>query len=130
MPMRSNIALFAIALLLGGCSTPKMLPVNGKVAFADGSDPAPLAGYSVTLVPAKGGESQTAEIEADGHFFLTALPGAYRVSIAPPPPSPDGIPAKPVIDRKYASPESSGLSVLFTPGHPIEIKVAPAAESK
>jgi len=97
----------------------KTIPVSGKVTFANGS---PVRGGLVTLHPKDGTKSESrGTIDKSGNFTLGTykvsdgtMPGEYTVTVEPivydkrgnmRPDKSLGIPAK------YASPDSSGLTI-------------------
>jgi hypothetical protein len=119
---RCWLPLLVIPLLTScGGST---APVNGRVKFKDASDVAVLAGYEVAFEPGEGKTSAVGHIGPDGTFKLStfgaddgAVPGRYRVAITPPTSAdPDKPPQKPQLPAKYASFDTSGLTVEVKPG--------------
>ena len=101
--------LIAICCLAGcgGEATPYQPPVEGMVAWTDGTPPQELEGGSIEFE--SGGKTFTTGLRPDGTFiFIDPLPaGAYRVRIVPPPPG-TGRPA--VLDPKFTKFETSGLT--------------------
>jgi hypothetical protein len=99
----------------------------------------PLANYALTLQPVAGERGAAGETNEQGHFVLGtnsagdgAPPGKHRVGIAylgPPAARPDGqnnftAPQPQVkLAAKYASPETSGLTVEVPPGGSIDLKI-------
>jgi hypothetical protein len=88
-PFRLSVALLAVAgaSTLAGCSKSGTTPVEG-VVLLDGQ---PLAGASIQFVPQDKGRDATGETDKNGHFAMStfqpkdgAMPGAYKVVIAPP----------------------------------------------
>ena len=76
-----------LVLALAGCGGPRTKPVEG-VVLLDGK---PLAGASIQFVPQGTGRDATAETDKNGNFAMStfkardgALPGTYKVVIAPP----------------------------------------------
>lgn len=126
----TRLASPLVLLLVGlaGCGAGnKTYPVTGKVTFADGK---PLVGATVEFEgTAADGKRVNAhgETGADGSYKLTtpdlgdgAVAGPQRVSVSPPTlataSNMSGPPPKEVIDRKYQSYESSGLTFTVKPG--------------
>jgi len=108
-------------LLLCGCSDyasmtpPKTFKVRGKVIWANGQ---PLRGGQITFHPEASASSEAfAEIEKDGTFVLAtfgkddgAMPGRYRVSLAPLSYK-TGLPRQVVVlPKQYLDPRTSGLT--------------------
>jgi hypothetical protein len=115
--IRTCVPVVALALLgLTGCG-PKMYPVQGKLVWPDGSTVKELAGGTVVFHRENPPLSVRGEIKADGAFQLTsttegdgAPPGDYRVFVTEAlPEQGDGVPPR-VLDPKYHSFESSGLT--------------------
>jgi hypothetical protein len=115
-------ALVAALALLTGCGGKGVYPVDGKVVYTDGTVAKDLAGHSVNFESDELQVSATGEVQPDGTFRLGtyehddgALPGKYRVSIAPLLPIGDAAPPKAVIDPKYGQLDSSGLEATIEP---------------
>lgn len=125
---RSVSLVVALTLALAGCGPPKVVPVNGHVQFMDGGDPAPLAGYVVTFEPGEKLVGGTGEVRPDGTFAIStfgendgAVPGQHRVALTPPRAT-EGGRASRVIDARYGSLETSGLTAEIIPQRkPVEI---------
>ena len=90
--MRRMASLGAMILLVlaAGCGGPKLVPVKGRVVFADGR---PVTAASVSFTPdtAKGNEGilATGLLAEDGSFTLRTYPhgdgamvGSYRVTVS------------------------------------------------
>ncbi len=81
-----------VALAIAGCGkqAPPIAPVTGKVTY----EGKPLPGRAVIHFMSEGGFGSSCELQPDGTFRLGSeygkgiLPGNYKVSIAPPIPSP------------------------------------------
>jgi hypothetical protein len=123
-----NIAVVLLLALAGcGSGNPPTYPVTGKVTLPDGS---PLAGASVEF-ETKGPDGKIVnargETDAAGIYKLTtftsgdgALAGEHRVIVAPPADTTprnmeSGGPPPLVMDRKYMSYGTSGLSFTVKP---------------
>jgi hypothetical protein len=122
---------FALVLFALGCggTGPRMVPVEGTVAFADGSSVEALKGYTVEFERAEsiGGKSVSAvgTLAADGSFRLTttrpndgAYEGTYRVVVGPPATTGDGPPPSRHLPAKYAGFDTSGLTATISAGSP------------
>jgi hypothetical protein len=118
--VKTRWATLPLMLLLAGCGEPPVFPVQGKVEFTDGGDPAPLAGYVVTF-RAEDQTKTSAEgrVLTDGSFTLSSfvlgendgtVPGRHQIALTPPPATSEGRRPPPVIDAKYWRFETSGLS--------------------
>jgi hypothetical protein len=90
--MRRMVLLGAIGLLIltAGCGGPKLVPVKGRVVFADGK---PVTAASVSFTPDadKGNDGilATGLLALDGSFTLRTYPhgdgamvGSYRVTVS------------------------------------------------
>lgn len=125
-----KLALMIVAAgLLTGCGDGKLKtwPVTGKVTFADGE---PLAGGTIQFqskLPAAAGLNAQGAIGADGTFRLStyvdgdgAIEGEHQVIVAPAPywetATPNEGPSQPLLDAKYRSYETSGLTFTVKPG--------------
>ncbi|MDX1945494.1 MAG: hypothetical protein SFU86_08795 [Pirellulaceae bacterium] len=122
------LACGLLALLATGCGprNPPTYPVTGKVTLEDGT---PLAGAQVEFegkTPAGETINASGETGPDGVYMLTtfekgdgAVAGEHRVIVAPPanvtPSNFSGPPPRDIIDRKFRSYESSGLSFTVQP---------------
>ncbi|MDX1945631.1 MAG: hypothetical protein SFU86_09485 [Pirellulaceae bacterium] len=114
--------MLAFTLLCAACGGPKVVPVKGQVKFADGSDPAALAGYVVTFQPGDGAIGGFGTVGADGSFTIStfgendgAVPGTHQVALTPPGQTGEGPRPKPIIGRHYGNPSDSGLAVEVRP---------------
>ena len=68
---RRGVAAIALAAVAGaaGCGrTPPLVPVTGRVVFADGE---PVATGTIEFRPRGGGPAARSAIDADGRFVLT-----------------------------------------------------------
>ena len=99
----------------------------------------PLANYALTLQPVEGQRGAVGETDEQGHFTLGtnsqgdgAPPGKHRVGIAylgPPASRPDGqnnfTPPQPKVKLapKYASPETSGLTIEVPSSGSSDLKI-------
>jgi hypothetical protein len=143
----SWILVAGIALILAGlpgCSPSwKTYPVQGRVTFPDGT---PLTHGTVEFEsqnPSAKGLNARGEIKRDGSYRLTtfkdgdgAIEGAHRVIVVVPPQflsqNMAGPPPRLVIDPRFQSYASSGLTCTIVPGdnnYPIRVE-KPAGESK
>lgn len=103
--------------VLAGCGGPKTYPIQGRIVFADDQSPAgDLAGYGVTAVCADPSVTGVGVVQPDGSFTLStfdekdgAVAGTYRVALTPPLPYGDEPAAPLLIDRRYLTPDTSGL---------------------
>ncbi len=119
----------------GGSGRPGAVRVTGQVTL----DGKPLAGAAVMFTGPEGGAPVTAVTDANGNFFLHAVPGVNKVAVAkteaaggggeealsPPEDVPTVNEAKQLIPPKYANPATSGISFEVKPGMPpvkIELK--------
>ena len=116
-----RLMIFTAALLvviqLIGCSG--QVPLSGRVVFSDDDSPVPTG----TICFTDGITASRGTINADGTFVLGSTkmddgisPGHYTVYfVGVEVPNPENAMAtKPLIDRKYASPDTSGLGVEVT----------------
>ena len=132
--MKGNIivGLSVCLLLLAGCG--KNVRVTGKVTFEDGS---PLT--TGTVIFHSGATESKAPIEKDGSYAVGTLKsndglprGTYQIYITGaahfPGISPKGAPLGPVvqlIDSKFTSPDTSGLTCEVKGSMTYNIKVTP-----
>ena len=125
------VSLFAFAILFSmviasGCGQPK---INGKVVFSD--DESPVT-QGVVIFHGDHGIAR-GEIQKDGRFVVSSIkkndglpPGKYRISIKETQIdiSGGGLPTyKNVIDKKYESPDTSGLTLDVQKSQTFDIKV-------
>jgi len=131
--------LLAIGLVGNGCSHGSNVEHSVAARGVLTHKGQPLANYSVTLQPMEGERGATGETDEQGHFVLGtnsqgdgASPGKHRVGIAylgPPASRPDGqnnftAPQPKVkLATKYATPETSGLSVEVPPSGSSDLKI-------
>ena len=124
------ISIFTFILLLStllvtGCGQPK---VSGKVVFSD--DQSPVT-HGVVIFH---GDNHIARgYIADGKYVMESLkkndglpPGKYRIAIKETQVNigPDALPVyKNLIDKKYESPDTSGLSLNVTKSQTFDIQV-------
>lgn len=155
MKVLGNAAALSLALmclvLLSGCGSgkPATVPVTGTVTL-DGN---PLEGASVTFTPAEGGRLATGKTDASGNFTLMtfeagdgALAGPNKVGVSKmevsgdvqgdptadpgdmlsgPPGAGGNQPPKSLIPKKYANPETSGITVDVQSGmDPVTIELS------
>jgi len=122
-----GLSLPLIALAAGGCADVADIEHTVSAGGVLTHKGQPLANYSVILQPIEGQRGAGGETDDHGHFVLGtngagdgAPPGKHRVAIAylgPPASRPDGqnnftTPQPKVkLAPKYASPETSGLTV-------------------
>ena len=126
----TTVALAAAVAMVSGCgghdNRIPTYPVNGKVAFADGST---IEGAQITFHPVKeGGRSASGTVEADGTFTLTtyetgdgAVAGLHRVVIDAPFPTDidfDEVEYVSPIDQRFATERTSGLQFTVTEDGP------------
>jgi hypothetical protein len=112
----SPLIAFVVLCAAAGCGE-RFYPVRGKVVYEDGS-PMP-EGFVVAEM--KDGDAvvmMRGEVHPDGTFQLGTLrpgdgarPGKYRVLITPRARTPGEEDLPPVLDTKFQSFETSGLSV-------------------
>lgn len=112
MPRPQRFAFVPIFLLLAGCST-EVAEVSGEVAFPDRKA---ISGGTVVFEldrsDVRERRSYPAEVAADGTFRLKAVPGVYRVMIAPPQQKLGGVEGsarKLIFNDKFSSFETSDL---------------------
>lgn len=118
-----NYRQLAVAVvLLAGCGGPKLYPVEGTVAWADGKPARELAGGAVNFEPVGGGTSATGPIDEQGRYRLgTNRPGdgvpagEYKVTLAPPPSADPDRPAPPVLHPDYQRLDSTKLRKTVAP---------------
>jgi hypothetical protein len=114
--------LSAFIVFAVGCGGPKVYPVDGQIVYTDGEPAANLKGYkvefeSVDALHEGHAVSAEGEVKPDGSFQMTTFKpgdgvfaGKHRVIIAPPASEGD-TPTKPhVINPRYLSYETSGLT--------------------
>lgn len=131
-------------LVLVGCgpSRPETVPVSGHVTL----NGQPVEGATVMFSPEAEGRPATGTTDADGRFTLKtfeagdgALPGVHSVTVTKVESSgvqadrdglsgeiePGGIQQRWVVPRKYAKPDTSGLSVEVESGmQPVELQLS------
>jgi hypothetical protein len=117
-PSLPRIGVLSLALVwtVSGCGGEKLYPVEGKVRLKDGT---PLTGGLVTFEMIGDGPAKVCargDIEQDGTFRLRtytqddgAMPGRYRVCVATLPGGGEGGFARPMVDPRFNSYETSGL---------------------
>jgi hypothetical protein len=125
--MRAFLAAF-VGLTAMGCggSAPPVVPVTGKVQFADGS---PVTHGIIEFAPKDGGEAARSAIAADGSFDLKtaarrgAAAGRYRIAVIQVASAEDVNPRQHQahakqqrVPAKYRSPETSGLEQAIEAG--------------
>lgn len=110
----ARAVIVLLALLAAGCGGKKAYPVTGTVVFEDDRPAVELAGGSVSLESVADNSNAAGEIQRDGTFHIQNPLGAdgvpagkYRVLVLSPP----ELRSRPVIDRKYARYETSGLTI-------------------
>jgi len=121
-----------MAIFCVGCGEAKTFPVEGKVAFKDGSDASALEGSVVTFESQEQKKSATGMVGADGTFKLStevegdgAVPGKHKVAITPKAAELDKPTPKPLFDSRYSDPTKSGIEVEVKKAkeNPITIEV-------
>jgi hypothetical protein len=138
-PLLACFALSATGLVAAGCADVSDIAHTVSASGVLTHQGQPLANYSVILQPAEGERGATGETDEHGHFVLGtngagdgAPPGKHRVAIAylgPPNSRPDGqnnfkAPQPKVkLAPKYASPETSGLTVDVPASGSSELKI-------
>jgi len=131
--------LFAIGLAGNGCSSGASVEHTVLARGVLTHKGQPLSYYAVTLQPLEGQRGAAGETDEQGHFVMGtnsagdgALPGKHRIGIAylgPPASRPDGqnnftAPQPKVkLSAKYASPETSGLTVEVPPSGTSDLKI-------
>ena len=132
MKSKMVVVLGVGLLLLAGCG--KNVQVKGKVTFEDGS---PLSTGMVIFT--SGGAQSKAPIEQDGSYRVGTLKaddglprGTYQVyitgAVKSPGISPTGAPLGPVVqlvNSKFASPDTSGLTCEVKGRRTFDITVTP-----
>lgn len=142
---KSRFVVFCTAILLAGCSadyTPqaeifKTVSASGTLTFKG----KPLSGFIVTLHPAGDQRTASGTTDAEGRFSLGtnapgdgAVAGTHKVSVIWQPPEDDGLgstvedpkkmPKSPIdIPAKYASPDTSGISLEIPDSGSSELKL-------
>ncbi len=131
--------LLAVGLVSHGCSggtnTERTVAAGGVLTHKG----QPLSYYALTLQPAEGQRGAAGETDEQGHFLLGtnsagdgAPPGKHRVGIAylgPPASRPDGQnnfkspQPKVKLAAKYATPETSGLTLEVPPSGSSDLKI-------
>ena len=131
--------LLAIGLVGNGCSggtnTEHTVAARGLLTHKG----QPLSYYAITLAPVEGQRGAAGETNEQGQFVLGtnsegdgAPPGKHRIGIAylgPPASRPDGqnnftVPQPKVkLAAKYATPETSGLTVEVPPSGSSDLKI-------
>jgi hypothetical protein len=119
------LALLAAGLLAAaGCGTGRY-PVTGRVVYEDG---APLTEGTVVAETADGGQKLMAQgdVRSDGTFDWGTLkpgdgarPGRYRVAVLPRAlgDAEQAQGARPAVDKKFTSVETSGITFEVKEGH-------------
>lgn len=110
------------AVLLAGCGGPKLYPVEGTVAWADGKPARELTGGAVNFEPVGGGTSATGPIDNEGRYRLGTNrpgdgvpPGEYRVTLTPPPAADPDRPPPPVLSPDYQRLDTTKLKKTVAP---------------
>lgn len=118
---RATFLLITLALPIAGCSK-KTHPVEGLVVYQDGTPAKELAGWGITFEVKEPKVSPSGTIAADGKFTVGtyqdndgAPTGTHRVAITPPQMLNDAPRPAQVIGKKYASFDTSGLTVEIVP---------------
>ena len=116
IPTRHVCRAVAVALVFGvvGCGS-RSYPVRGTVTLDDGT---PMTAGTVVFEQRDVEKPTSARgaIQSDGTFELStlrpgdgAVPGMYRVLVAPPAQPPDQAPVRPPFDSRYTEFATSGL---------------------
>jgi hypothetical protein len=122
-----TLAVSLAAALAAGCSSGKRLcPVEGTVAYDDGSPAVELAGGLVSLESVEDQSNAAGEIQKDASFRIRsplggdgAPAGTYRVLVQPK----EGRKDNP-IETKYGRYTTSGIEITVKDGpNRVEIKV-------
>jgi hypothetical protein len=134
--MRLVLLLALLLATLAGCG-PSMVPVRGKVAFADGT---PLTeGMVVCESKDVHAVAVRGQIQADGSFELSThmpgdgvMPGKYRVLVAPKydANAVDRPARQPPFDPRFADFATSGLELEVTAAGPNELPITLARPKK
>src|SRR5262245_45292449 len=113
-------ALLLVLVVGSGCGGPKLHPVEGRVAFPDGTS---LTVGTVVFIPKDKNVllSPRGQVRTDGTFRMMtfkegdgAPEGEYQVLIAP-----EAViegPPTPPFDRRFTSADKSGLEYTVKPG--------------
>ncbi len=139
--MRANRQIFsrmiALAGLLAaiGCGDSRVVTVEGRLVWPDGSPARELAGYTVEAAVEGSKVTARGDIDKEGRFRLGtfkigdgAEPGVLRVCVFPPPPL-EGQPPPPVkLPARYAQPENSGLTITAERGKRNEVTLTIARQ--
>ncbi len=122
--------LFVVIAGAVGCQEPKYFPVDSKIVDESGQPIMELAGAAISFEATHAPVSAVGEVRGDASFTLTTetsgdgcLPGEHRVSIGRVFLAADA-PQPLVIDPKYESYETSGLTVnVEKKRNQVELKV-------
>jgi hypothetical protein len=105
-------------LLLVGCGGPARYPVEGRVAFPDGT----AVTDGVVEFRYEEGEplrpTPSAQIQPDGNYRVELPAGKYKLAVIVPPVggmNMDGPPPQPVIAERFKKYETSGLELTVKP---------------
>ncbi|QDS96247.1 hypothetical protein FF011L_50550 [Roseimaritima multifibrata] len=131
--------ILGVTLMCLGCSDPglSLVPASGTLVYKE----KPLAGYEVILQPADGQERRARGLtDEQGRFQLGtvgdadgAMVGKFTAFVVRPVQDPGGEPGrenfsamkpeKSVLPAKYASPETSGLTVEIPAAGTTDLKI-------
>jgi hypothetical protein len=134
--IKSSFALLAIIIVAAaGCGRSGLVPVSGRVAYADGS-PVPLG--RVVIESPGGSRGAWGRIKSDGRFTMGTrterdgvAPGTYRVAIldACTSAGPEG-PGKEFVDARFADFQTSGIEFQVPQQTDWQIRVEPPAKPR
>lgn len=132
----SSFGLLAIIVVAAvGCGRSGLVPVSGRVAYADGS-PVPLG--RVVIESPGGSRGAWGRIKSDGRFTMGTrterdgvAPGTYRVVIldACTGPGPEG-PGKEFVDARFGDFQTSGIEFQVPQQTDWQIRVEPPAKQR
>lgn len=119
----SGVGLLAIGMVTAGCGSRLGADVGGRITIA--GEPAPHG--MIVFHPVDGGPLAASTISSSGSYRLTTAgektlpPGEYLVTITvveerQPPSSDEVIPPVSLIDERYGSKETSGLTCVVERG--------------
>lgn len=119
--MRCTTSLLVLLTLAAGCGkTGDLVPVTGKVKYADGS-PLSFEAGSVIFQAAEGSGNASGAVQSDGTFTMMTKrsddgvkPGTYKVAVQL---WKNYSKLLPAVASKYADPDTSGLEATVDADH-------------
>lgn len=134
IPAGFLVALLVVVLLLLDGHRIAEYRIRGRVLF----EMQPVSEGTVHLEHTKTGRSYSAELDAQGRFWIRLSAGRYRAAVTPPV-GPAGTFDATVIGESYLqvenipelywSPETSGVT-LDVPGHSLDVVISMKARSR